>query len=150
MEVNDREEKKEVKKEVETKVKEEMKREKSLSLIKVLLINVLVSLLVAVGVVYVYDRYYAQKIVAFDLRGYMLGLRDMYVAGKINDEGLKQAVEAVYKVIKDQRKNRVVLMKDVILNSVEEIGYPMKVEFSSFSSLFNNGTLGGGISDGVK
>jgi hypothetical protein len=87
--------------------------------------------------------------VAFDLRGYMLGLRDMYIAGKINDEGLKQAIEAVYMTMKNQRGNKVVLMKDVILNSVGEIGYPVKVEFSS-SSLFNNGTLGRGISGGIK
>jgi hypothetical protein len=135
---------------VEKKVKEEVRKSGvGLSLFKVLLINVLVSFLVAVGVVYVYDRYYAQKIVAFDLRGYMLGLRDMYIAGKINDEGLKQAIEAVYITMKNQRGNKVVLMKDVILNSVEEIGYPVKVEFSS-SSLFNNRTLGGGISGGIK
>ena len=133
----------------EKKIEEGKKKEGwSLSLFKVLLINILVSLLVAVSVVYVYDRYYTQKIVAFDLRGYMLGLRDMYVAGKINDEGLKQAIEAIYITIKNQRKNKVVFMKDVILSPVEEIGYPMKIEISPFS--FNNGTLGGGISGGIK
>jgi hypothetical protein len=118
------------------------KRGRGLNLIKVLLINILVSLLISVGVVYVYDKYYAQKIVAFDLKGYIIGLREMYIAGKINDEGLKQAIEAAYVAIKNQRRNKVVLMGDVILTPVERIEYPVKIEFSSFS-LFN-GTLGGG------
>jgi hypothetical protein len=120
-----------------------------LSLFKILLINILVSFLVSVGVVYVYDRYYAQKVVAFDLRGYMLGLRDMYLAGKINDEGLKIAIDAVHATIQKQGKNRVVLMKDVILSPVAEIGYPVRIEFSSHS-LFHNGTLGGGIGGGIR
>jgi hypothetical protein len=111
--------------------------------LKFLLINILVSLMVAVGVVYVYDRYYAQKIVAFDLRGYLWGLRDMYLAGKINDEGLKQAIEAAYIAVRTQKKNKVVLMGDVILSPIEKIEYPVKVEFSPLS-LFN-GTLGGGL-----
>lgn len=131
-------------------VKEESKEAKKGGLnVKVLLVNVLVSLMVAVGVVYVYDRYYAQKIVAFDLKGYVIGLRDMYLAGKINDEDLKKAIDMAYDVIRSQRKNKVVIMGDVILSPVEVIDYPVKVEFSSFS--FNiNGTVGkeGGRMDG--
>jgi archaellum component FlaF (FlaF/FlaG flagellin family) len=117
--------------------------------LKVLLVNILVSLMVAIGVVYVYDKYYAQKIVAFDLKGYIIGLRDMYLAGKINDEDLKKAIDMAYDVIKSQKKNKVVIMGDVILSPVEVIDYPVRVEFPSF--LFNmNGTLGkeGGRNDG--
>jgi hypothetical protein len=149
VEKKEKEERQEVK-------KEEKKEEKriteeggkgGLSLFKVILINVLVSLLVSVGVVYVYDRYYAQKIVAFDLQGYIIGLRDMYMSGKIDDEGLKRAIDAAYAVIKSQRKNKVVLMGDVILTPVEKIEYPVKIEFSSiFPNI--NGTqrgIGGGV-----
>jgi hypothetical protein len=108
---------------------------------KVLVINILVSFLVSVGVVYVYDRYYAQKIVAFDLKGYVMGLRDMYLAGKINDEGLRQAIEAAYVAVKSQAKNKVVIMGDVILSPVERIEYPVKIEFSPSSFFDMNGTM---------
>jgi hypothetical protein len=136
--------------------KEEVKKEvkgggKSFNF-KVLMINILVSFLVSVGVVYVYDRYYAQKIVAFDLKGYVMGLRNMYLAGKINDEGLKQAIEAAYLAVRGQAKNKVVIMGDVILSPVERIEYPVKIEFSSLP-FFNmngmNGTLGG-VGNGSK
>ena len=149
MKNKERDEKKEVKVEAERKVKEEVKKEGgSLSLFKVLLINVLVSLFVAVSVVYVYDKYYAQKIVAFDLQGYIIGLKEMYIAGKINDEDLKRAIDAAYAVIKSQRKNKVVLMGDVILSPVERIEYPVKIEFSSISSNINKAQ--GGISGEVR
>jgi hypothetical protein len=150
MEEKEKDEKKDTKMETEKKIKEEVKkRDGGLSLFKVLLINVLVSLLVAIGVVYVYDKYYAQKIVAFDLKGYIIGLRDMYVAGKINDEELKRAIDAAYAVIRSQRKNKVVLMGDVILTPVEKIEYPVKIEFSSISSNIN-GAQGGGSGGGIK
>ena len=140
-------EKKEPKKEVEKKIKEEVKKGGGgLSLFKILLINVLVSLLVSVGMVYIYDKYYAQKIVAFDLKGYVIGLRDMYMSGKINDEEVKRAIDAAYLAIRNQRKNKVVLMGDVILTPVERIEYPIKIEFSSISSISPNinGIQGGG------
>jgi hypothetical protein len=118
--------------------------------LKFLLVNILVSLVVLVGVVYVYDRYYAQKIVAFDFKEYLWGLRDMYLAGKINDEGLKQAIEAAYIAVRTQRKNKVVLMGDVILSPIEKIESPVKGNFSSLP-LFNE-ILGGGLrgDGGVK
>jgi len=125
------------------KVVEKKKIKRGEFSLKFLLINILVSLMVAVGVVYVYDRYYAQKIVAFDLREYLWGVRDMYLAGKINDEGLKQAIEAAYIAVRTQRKNKVVLMGDVILSPIEKIEYPVKGDFSSLS-LFNE-ILGGGL-----
>jgi 2-phospho-L-lactate guanylyltransferase (CobY/MobA/RfbA family) len=66
----------------------------------------------------------------------------MYMAGKIDDEGLKRAIDAAYTVIKSQRKNKVVLMGDVVLSPVERIEYPVKIDFSSV--FFNiNGTKGG-------
>jgi hypothetical protein len=149
IEEKEKNEKKEAKKEVERKVKEEVKKgREGLSLFKVLLINILVSFFVAVGVVYIYDKYYAQKIVAFDLKGYVIGLRDMYVAGKIDDEGLKRAIDAAYVTIKSQRKNKVVLMGDVILTPVERIEYPVKIE--TFSIPFNMNGTQGGVSGGVK
>jgi hypothetical protein len=134
--IEEKDEKKETKEEVKKKIKEETKREeRNLSLFKILLINVLVSLLISVGVLYVYDKYYAQKIVAFDLKGYIIGLRDMYVSGKINDEELKRAIDIAYAVIKNQKKNKVVLMGDVILTPVERIEYPVKIEIPSFPSI---------------
>jgi hypothetical protein len=131
------------------KVEKEVKESGKGFNFKVLVINILVSFFIAAGVVYIYDRYYAQKIVAFDLKGYIIGLRDMYLAGKINDEDLKKAIDMAYDVIKSQRKNKVVIMGDVVLSPVEVIDYPVRVEFSSFP--FNiNGTLGreGGGMDG--
>jgi hypothetical protein len=148
-EVRERNEEVKEKRVVEKVVEKKEARGGSGLSLKVLLVNVLVSFLVAVGVVYVYDRYYAQKIVAFDLKGYIIGLRDMYLAGKINDEDLKRAIDMAHDVIRSQRKNKVVIMGDVILSPVEVIDYPIRIEFSSFP--FNiNGTLGGRVSGGGR
>jgi len=142
-----------VRKDGQEDVKEDVKRREGVKKsggfsLKSLVINVLVSLLVSFCVIYVYDRYYAQKIVAFDLKGYIVGLRDMYMAGKIDDEGLRRAIDAAYVAIKSQKKNKVVLMGDVVLTPVERIDYPIKIDVSS-PSLNMNGTKEG-VNGGAK
>jgi hypothetical protein len=147
---------KEVKKEeVVVKVRKDVKRGEGVKKgggfsFRSLVINVLVSLLVSFSVIYVYDRYYAQKIVTFDLKGYIVGLRGMYMAGRINDEGLRQAIDAAYMVIKSQKKNKVVLMGDVVLTPVERIDYPIKIEANPSIPHYNMNGTQGGVDGGVK
>lgn len=103
-----------------------------------LLFTAIVATVVSVISIFIYDKYYAQKIVSFDFKGYILGLRDMYMSGKINDAELKQAIDLVEQKIKSQEKNKVVFMGDVILSKVERIDYPIRIEFNQDNFTLQN------------
>ena len=58
--------------------------------IKTMSLSVIVSVFVSVGTVYLYDAYYVQKVVVFDLASYLDKQKADFVAGKINEEKLKK------------------------------------------------------------
>lgn len=88
---------------------------------KLILLGVIlfISVLTSILSVFVYDRYFAQKIVAVDIKGYIAEQRDLYVAGKINDEQLKQNIDRLEKVLADIPKNKVVIMGDAVIRNAE-------------------------------
>ncbi|MBI5655533.1 MAG: hypothetical protein HZC44_01400 [Geobacter sp.] len=68
-----------------------------------------------------YDRWYAQKIVAVDLKGYIAQQRDNYLAGKMNDDELKKSFDRLETVITAIPKNRVVIMGDAVVRNAETV-----------------------------
>ncbi|MEM4134387.1 MAG: hypothetical protein QXV73_04245 [Candidatus Micrarchaeia archaeon] len=108
--------------------KEERNVKKS-GAVKYVFVAVLLSALINVAGLFIYHNYFAVKIVAFDLKGYIWGLRDMYINGKINDEQLKQSIDMAEKAVTTLSKNKVVLLGDVVLTKhVEKIDYPIKID----------------------
>lgn len=63
--------------------------------LKQILITALISLVVSSGVVLVYDQFFSQKIVTFDLKGYVATLRDLYVTGQIDDKELQRRIDVI-------------------------------------------------------
>ncbi|MEW6715538.1 MAG: hypothetical protein AB1306_10670 [Nitrospirota bacterium] len=47
------------------------------------LLTILISLLVSLASIFVYDRFFVQKIVAVDIKGYIAEQRDLYISGKL-------------------------------------------------------------------
>ncbi|WP_051345912.1 hypothetical protein [Thermodesulfovibrio yellowstonii] len=86
-------------------------------------ISLLISVVVSAASIFVYDHFFAQKIVIFDLKGYVATLRDLYLAGKINDEELKKGIDEIEKVVNSTPKRKVIITSDVVLggNRVENI-----------------------------
>jgi len=75
-----------------------------------------------VGLMAVYDNYFAQKIVALDVKGYITEQRDLYLGGKITDAELKESFDRLEKVKEKVPKNKVIILGDVLVRkNVEEI-----------------------------
>jgi len=87
----------------------------------VFVLCLLVSVASAASSVYVYDRYYALKFVAVDIKGYLAEQRDLYIAHKIDDEQLKQALDKLGAAVDRIPKNRVVVMADAVIRNVEVV-----------------------------
>jgi hypothetical protein len=68
-----------------------------------------------------YDRWYAKKIVAVDIKGYIARQRDDYLAGKLNDDELRKSFDRLEAVILAIPKNRVVIMGDAVVRNAETV-----------------------------
>lgn len=82
---------------------------------KQLLVNVLVSVVISVCSVFIYDRFFSQKIVTFDLKGYVAVLRDLYLAKQIDDNELRRRIDYIEHIVKNTPKRKVIITSDVIL-----------------------------------
>ena len=82
-------------------------------------ISLLVSMLASVGSVYVYDRFYAQKIVAVDIKGYIATQRDLYLSGKETGKEFRANIDELAVAVKGIPKNRVAIMGDAVIKNAE-------------------------------
>jgi|GEM_PF-744413 len=88
---------------------------KDLGLIGFFVIVVVINLVLTSGLIFLYDRFMAPKIVAVDIKGFVEKQRDLYVAKKINDEQLKANLDAMEKKIKSMPKNTIMISADVMV-----------------------------------
>ena len=95
--------------------------QEGMGIFAVVCICLLVALITSFASVYSYDRWYAQKIVAVDIKGYIAQQRDNYMAGKLTDEELKRSFDHLENVVIAIPKNRVVIMGDAVVRNVETI-----------------------------
>ena len=68
-----------------------------------------------------YDHWYAQKVVAVDIKGYIAQQRDNYLAGKLSDEELRKSFDRLEAVITAIPKNRVIIMGDAVVRNAETV-----------------------------
>lgn len=92
-----------------------------LNFISTVLLYGIVSASVSLATVVGYDRWYAQKVVAVDIKGYIAQQRDSYLAGKLNDDELKRSFDRLETVITAIPKNRVVIMGDAVVRNAETV-----------------------------
>ena len=71
--------------------------------------------------IYGYDRWYAQKIVAVDIKGYIARQRESYLAGTMTDDELKKSFDRLEAVITAIPRNRVVIMGDAVVRNAETV-----------------------------
>lgn len=88
---------------------------KDMGLIGLFVIIVVINLVLTSGLIFLYDRFIAPKIVAVDIKGFVEKQRDLYVARKINDEQLKANLDAMEKKIKSMPKNTIMISADVMV-----------------------------------
>ena len=82
-------------------------------------ISLLVSMLMSAGSVYVYDRFYAQKIIAVDIKGYIATQRDLYLSGKETGKEFRANIDKLAAAVKSIPKNRVAIMEDAVIKNAE-------------------------------
>lgn len=82
---------------------------------------VLVSVASSVASLAAYDSWYAQKLVAVDIKGYISDQRDKYIAGKLTDDELKRSFDRLEQVVTAIPKNKAVLMGDLVVRNVEVV-----------------------------
>lgn len=75
----------------------------------------LISLVVSVCSILVYDKFFATKIVTFDLKGYIATLRDLYLTKQIDDSELKRKIDKIEEIVDKTPKRKVIITSDVIL-----------------------------------
>jgi len=92
--------------------------------IRRLLTTVLICAAVSAGMIAGYDRWFAQKIVALDVKGYIAEQRDLFIRGRINEEQLKQNFDRLEKVKEKVPGNRVIILGDVLVRKNVEIIEP--------------------------
>jgi len=81
---------------------------------------VIISLLVSVLSVFSYDRFFAQKIIAVDMKGYITKQRDLYLEGKLTDAQFRANIDKLEEAIKGIPSNKVAIMGDVVLKNAEQ------------------------------
>lgn len=84
-------------------------------------ICLVVSLGASLATIAVYDHWYAQKVVAVDIKGYIAQQRDNYLAGKLNDDELRKSFDRLEAVITAIPKNRVIIMGDAVVRNAETV-----------------------------
>ena len=90
-------------------------------LITLVALCVALSLVLSLATLYIYDRWYAQKIVAVDIKGYIAQQRDDYLAGKLNDDELKKSFDHLERIITTIPRNQVVIMGDAVVRNAETL-----------------------------
>lgn len=88
------------------------------------LASALICVVVSAGMIAGYDRWFAQKIVALDVKGYIAEQRDLFISGKIDEEQLKRNFDRLEKIKEKVPGNRVIILGDVLVRKNVEVIEP--------------------------
>ena len=80
----------------------------------------LVALVVAGITLFAYDRWFAPRVVAFDLKGYLRTQQALLASGEITEAQWRQRLDQLEQVFREQSPNRTILLKEVVLKNGRE------------------------------
>ena len=80
----------------------------------------LIALVVAGTALFCYDRWFASRVVAFDLKGYLRAQQALLAAGEITEAQWRQRLDRMEQVFMKQPHNRTILLKEVVLKNGRE------------------------------
>ena len=84
-------------------------------------LTVLVSVTISVLSIFVYDRFFIQKVVSLDVKGFIAEQRDLYLSGKISDEQFRANLDRLEAKVKSIPKSQVVIMGDAVVKNAEVV-----------------------------
>ena len=80
----------------------------------------LIALVVAGASLFAYDRWFAPRVVAFDLKGYLRTQQALLASGEITEAQWRQRLDQLEQVFREQSPNRTILLKEVVLKNGRE------------------------------
>ena len=84
-------------------------------------LEVLLIALVVVGItLFAYDRWFAPRVVAFDLKGYLRTQKALLANGEITEAQWQQGLDRLEQVFREQPPNHTILLKEVVLKNGRE------------------------------
>ncbi len=81
---------------------------------------VLITLVVAGVSLFAYDRWFAPRVVAFDLKGFLRTQQALLASGEITEAQWQQRLDRLEQVFRAQPPNRTILLKEVVLKNGRE------------------------------
>ena len=81
---------------------------------------VLIALVVAGVSLFAYDRWFAPRVVAFDLKGYLRTQQALLASGEITEAQWQQRLDRLEQVFRELPPNRTILLKEVVLKNGRE------------------------------
>ena len=77
----------------------------------------LIALVIAGFTLFAYDRWFAPRVVAFDLKGYLRTQQALLGSGEITEAQWQQRLDLLEQVFRAQPPNRTILLKEVVLKN---------------------------------
>ena len=87
----------------------------------VIVVATIVSLVSSVGSLFTYDRFFAQKVVTANISKFVIDQRDLYFQGKIDRQQYINSLTNFIALLKNQPKNRVIILEDVVAANAEKL-----------------------------
>jgi hypothetical protein len=81
----------------------------------------LINALITCSLIYGYDYFVAQKIVAVDIKGFITAQRELYIKGKIDSVQFQKNVDRMFATITEITPNTIVLMGDAVVRNAKVI-----------------------------
>ena len=85
------------------------------------LIIILLMVISSAGSIFIYDRYCAQKLTAFDLQGYLLRQRMAVQNNQLTEKQLGDNLDALKIKLDNIPSNQAVITADVVLRNIQTI-----------------------------
>ena len=79
-----------------------------------------IALAVAGVSLFAYDRWFVDRVVAFDLKGYLRTQQALLASGEITEAQWQQGLDRLEQVFRAQPPNHTILLKEVVLKNGRE------------------------------
>jgi hypothetical protein len=75
-----------------------------------------IVLVIALGLLFAYDRFLVPKVKVADLKGYLQEQKTLLAAGTITEDRWKRNLDTLEQVFQEQPSHHLIILKDVVLH----------------------------------
>ena len=74
-----------------------------------------IVLVIALGLLFAYDRFLVPKVKVADLKGYLQEQKTLLAAGTITEDQWKRNLDTLERMFQEQPRHQLIILKDVVL-----------------------------------